>query len=278
MKGNCARPLTSSLSGSTTPLLIVLDGGVGGIEGRTAADPTVRIGMLPAAHNAPVSVKRDDSLAKATTIMRIEDYSQLPVMPNERDVKGVVCWTSIGAAYAEGRTPSKVRECMVEPRVIDIQMPLADATDFIYEHDYGLVRAKDKKITGIVTAADLAHRFKQLTHPFLLIGEIEHHLRNLVQGKFSVEDFVDASGGNNEVRGPDDLTFGGYCRSLQPKSAWAKLGLEVDQVEFNARLEQLRKIRNDVMHFSPDARGATEIRRFECMARFCRALTWALSS
>ena len=205
--------------------------------------------------------------------MRIEDYSQLPVMPNERDVKGVVSWNSIGAAYAEGRTPSKVRECMVEPRVIDIQMPLADATDFIYEHDYGLVRAKDKKITGIVTAADLAHQFKQLTHPFLLIGEIEHHLRNLVQGKFSVENFVDASGGDDEVRGPDDLTFGGYCRLLQPTRAWAKLGLEVDRVEFNARLEQLRKIRNDVMHFSPDARGATEIRQLECMARFCRALT-----
>ena len=255
------------------PLLIVPDDNGEKPGGRKAPDPTVRIGMLPAAHNAPVSVKRDDSLARATTIMRIEDYSQLPVMPNERSVKGVVSWKSIGAAHAEGKTPSRVRECMVEPCVVDIQMTLGEATDRIYEHDYVLVQAKDGKITGIVTAADLAFEFKQLAHPFLLIGEIEHHLRNLVQGRFSVEEFVEASGGDLEVRGPDDLTFGGYCRLLQPKAAWTKLDLQVDQVEFNARLESLRKIRNDVMHFSPDPRGALEIHELESMARFCRTLT-----
>ena len=119
--------------------------------------------------------------------MRIEDYSQLPVMPNEHSVKGVISWKSIGAAHSEGRTPSHVRECMVAPCVVDIQTTLGDATALIYEHDYVLVQGKDGMITGIVTAADLALEFKQLTHPFLLIGEIEHHLRNLVQGKFSVE-------------------------------------------------------------------------------------------
>ena len=255
------------------PILIVLDTEAEGTDDRTAADPTVRVGILPAAHNAPVSVKRDDSLAKATTILRIEDYSQLPVMQNEWDVKGVVSWTSIGAAHAQGRNPLKVRECMVTAHVIDVQMPLADATDVIYKHDYVLVRDKDQKITGIVTAVDLAHEFKQLTHPFLLIGEIEHHVRNLVRGKFSVEEFVEASGGDDEVRGPDDLTFGGYCRLLQPKEAWAKLGLQVDRSVFNAHLESMRQIRNDVMHFSPEPRESSQIRQLECMARFCRTLT-----
>ena len=130
------------------PLLVVPDDNGEKPGGRKAVDPTVRIGMLPAAHNTPVSVKRDDSLAKATTIMRIEDYSQLPVMPNERSVKGVVSWKSIGAAHAEARSPSRVRECMVEPCVVDIQMTLGEATDRIYEHDYVLVQAKDRKIAG----------------------------------------------------------------------------------------------------------------------------------
>ena len=53
---------------------IILDGEAEGAVERIPVDPTVRIGILPAAHNTPVSVKRDDSLAKATTIMRIEDY------------------------------------------------------------------------------------------------------------------------------------------------------------------------------------------------------------
>lgn len=256
------------------PILIVLNVDAEGARARTPIDPTVRVDILSAAHNVPVSVSRDDPLMKATTIMRLEDYSQLPVMPNQRDVKGVVSWASIGAAHAQGKSPSKVRECMVEPHVIDIHMPLADAADVIYKHDYVLVRGQDKTVTGIVTAVDLAYEFKQLTQPFLLIGEIEHHLRNLIRGRFSVEEFIEASGGDEGVRGPDDLTFGGYCRLLQPNEAWSRLGLEVDHSVFKTRLEVLRQIRNDVMHFSPDPRNPSDIRLLECMARFCRTLTF----
>lgn len=255
------------------PILIIPNVDAEGAMARTPVDPTVRVDILSAAHNVPVSVKRDDALTKATTIMRIEDYSQLPVMPNQRDVKGVVSWASIGAAHAQGKNPSKVRECMVEPYVIDIQMPLADAADVIYKHDYVLVRGQDKTVTGIVTAVDLAYEFKQLTQPFLLIGEIEHHLRNLIRGRFSVEEFVEASGGDEGVRGPDDLTFGGYCRLLQPNEAWIRLGLTVDHSVFKERLELLRQIRNEVMHFSPDPRDPSDIRLLESMARFCRTLT-----
>ena len=252
------------------PILIVMD-----IDAdRKIPDPTIRVRMLDAANRPPVSVKRDDPLAKATTIMRLEDYSQLPVMPNEREVKGVVSWKSIGAAHAEGKSPSKVRDCMVvDAPVIDIQLPLAEATDLISQHDYVLVRGgKERKITGIVTAVDLAHQFKERTHPFLLIGEIEHHLRSLIHGKFSADELVEAADGDERVRRPDDLTFGGYCRLLQRKDWWARLKLQVDHAVFKERLETVRQIRNAVMHFSPQLPGASEIRQLESMARFCGTL------
>ena len=252
---------------------IVLDLEAEGAMEQTPVDPTVCVGILPAAHNPPVSVKRDDPLAKATTIMQMHDYSQLPVMPTERDVKGVVTWSSIGAAHAQGKNPSKVRECMVQAEVIDIQKPLADAVDVIHKQDFVLIRDKERKVTGIVTAVDLAHEFKQLTYPFLLIGEIEHHLRNLIRSKYSVEELARASGGDKKIRGPDDLTFGGYCRLLQPKSGWKKLGVDVDRSVFIARLESLRQIRNDIMHFSPEPYDDSDIRQLECMVRFCRILT-----
>ncbi len=256
------------------PINIVLDdrGEDATVTAPPIVDPTVRVDVLAAAHNAPVSVKRDEPLVKATTIMRIEDYSQLPVMPNPHSVDGVVSWNSIGESHAQGKTPTTVRECMVEARAIDISTPLADATDLINQHDYVLVR-KNREITGIVTAADLATQFKQLTHPFLLIGEIEHHLRNLVRDRFENDDFVTVSGGDDGVRGPDDLTFGGYIRLLQPKEAWTKLGVEADRSVFLQRLESVRVIRNDVMHFSPDALAEGDTRQLECMARFCRTLT-----
>ncbi len=213
-------------------------------------DPTVRIGILPASHNVPVSVTPNDSLVKAITLMRIDDYSQLPVMTNEREVKGVVSWRSIGEAQADARNPTVVRECMENAHEVDTRMMLADATERICSHGYVLIRGEDRKITGIVTAADLADQFKQRAHPFLLIGEIEHHLRNLVRRKFTKDEFVEASGGDEHVNGPDDLTFGGYCRLLQNEESWSKLKLNVDRKELIKRLNTIRLIRNEIMHFS----------------------------
>ena len=123
-----------------------------------------------------------------------------------------------------------------------------------------------------MTAVDLARQFKGHAHPFLLIGEIEHHLRNLARGKFSRDQFVEAANGDETVRGPDDLTLGGYSWLLQSDEAWGKLGLRADRAEFIARLEVVRKIRNDVMHFSAEASGSEEIHQLESMARFCRTL------
>lgn len=255
------------------PISISLDDDVGGTAVRAPADPTIRVDMLTAAHNPPAFVKRDDPLTKATTMMRINDFSQLPVMQNERTVKGVVSWKSIGEVYACGDVPEAVRDCMVDaPRIIDIQTPLADATTLVYEHDFVLVQRRDGHVTGILTAADLAFHFRERASPFLLIGEIEHHLRNLVHGKFSVDEFVAAAEGRDDVRGPDDLTFGGYCRLLQPPEAWTKLGLIVDRSVFLSHLEQIRSIRNEVMHFSSDSLDAIGERQLECMARFCRTL------
>ena len=234
--------------------------------------PIVRVNSLMAAHTNPVSVAPDDPLVRATTIMRMEDFSQLPVMTTPRNVKGVVSWRSIGKAHADGRTPEKVRECMEEAHAIDAKTTLADATHEILKHDYVLVRGEDKSITGIVTAADLADQFLQLAHPFLLIGEIEHHLRNLVRGRFTVEEFTESAKGEHEVKGPDDLTFGGYCRLLERREWWDKLKLNVDRKELTGRLEKIRRIRNDVMHFSPDGIESVDVKLLEQTAEFLRQL------
>lgn len=236
------------------------------------ADPTVRVGILPAAHHAPVTVAPDDPLEKATTLMQMEDYSQLPVMNGPRTVKGIVSWRSIGRAFAHGKAPSTVRDCVVEAHVVDTTLPLSDATDAIHKHEFVLVRDETKEITGIVTAADLAHEFKGLAHPFLLIGEIEHHLRNLVRGKFTVDELREASGGDEDISGPEGLTFGGYCRLLERPDAWKKLGLRIDRAEFIKRLDLVRKIRNEVMHFSPEPRDPLEVGRLVGMTRFFREL------
>ena len=43
-----------------------------------------------------MSVKPDDELNKAKTLMAGYDYSQIPVMTSPREVKGIITWKSIG--------------------------------------------------------------------------------------------------------------------------------------------------------------------------------------
>ena len=109
------------------------------------ASPTVRVDSLKAAHNDPDRVTPDDPLARATTVMRMEDFSQLPVMTTEREVKGVISWRSIGMAYADGQHPKVVRECMEEAHTIDMNTTLAEATHEILKHDYVLVRDRTRQ-------------------------------------------------------------------------------------------------------------------------------------
>src|SRR6266542_1323602 len=46
--------------------------------------------------------------------------------------------------------------------------------------------------------------------------------------------------------------MGDYQRSLENPGSWAKLGWPLDRVAFVKRLDELRGVRNDVMHFNPD--------------------------
>jgi CBS domain-containing protein len=91
------------------------------------SNPTYRIGKLKSANSPPVCVSPNDSIVQAVTIMLANDFSQLPVIVGERDVKGVVSWSSIGRSLALGAQCTEVRECMDPARVIGSDVSLFSA-------------------------------------------------------------------------------------------------------------------------------------------------------
>ena len=236
--------------------------------------PTIRIEVLDAAKSPPVSVKPDAPLNVATTIMQLNDFSQLPVMQSECEVEGVVSWKSIGTRVLLGREREFVCHCMDPAKVIDIDTPLFDAVNVIQRHDYVLVQDKTNKITGIVTASDIAQKFAQLSTPFLLVGEIERQLRRLIPGKLTLEQLrASQNPGRAKIEGPADLTLGGYVHLLRKKENWDCLGLNgIDRDEFVDRLDEVREIRNQVMHFSLDDLPPETIKKLESFAGFFRNL------
>jgi predicted transcriptional regulator len=218
-------------------------------------EPSYRISRLPAANRPPVAVRLDGSLQEAITLLIAHDFSQLPVMSGDRDVRGVISWRSIGRKIGLGLSCRRVGECL-EPAVeIRSDDSILSAVQVTSRRDYVLVRGLDNKITGIVTTSDLTEQFGQFSEPFLLIGEIERHLRIAIDRRFSATDLaacVDPRDAGRSIMSAADLSFGEYARLLENTQRWAKAAIPLDKSVFLSRLRKVRQIRNDVMHFDPD--------------------------
>jgi hypothetical protein len=219
-------------------------------------------------------VKPDSELAEAITLMITYDFSQLPVMQTIRDLKGVISWRSIGQklAVAVGSSNTRVRDLM-EPnfQLISSETSLFKALPVIIEHDYVLVRNKISEICGIVTASDLSLQFKQLTEPFLLVAEIENHIRQVLTklDRTDLERGKDARDTERTIGNVGDLTFGEYLRLCQNHDTWSKLNLPIDRNAFCGLLEKIRDIRNNIMHFDPDG---LETESIDILRNFVRLL------
>ncbi|HRE76292.1 MAG TPA: CBS domain-containing protein [Flavobacterium sp.] len=236
-------------------------------------DPTYRISRLEAANKELIFVKPDSELSEAITLMMTHDFSQLPVMQQQkRGLKGVISWRSIGQKLAVKKNSIIVRELM-EPnfQLISEETSLFKALPVIIEHDYILVKNKADEICGIVTASDLSLQFKQLTEPFLLVAEIENHVRQILASlnKVELENGKDSKDENRKIETVADLTFGEYQRICQVPEIWIKLNLSIDRKIFCSELDKIRIIRNNIMHFDPDG---LETESTETLRNFVRLL------
>jgi CBS domain-containing protein len=238
-------------------------------------DPTIRIGRLPSATGGLKSVNPSSPIATAVTQMILYDYSQMPVVHNGRTVRGAVTWKSIGAAFALGRPCAAVEDCLERAHILELDVSLFDALPTIVEKGFVLVRDGTGLISGIVTPADVSLQFRQLAEPFLLLGEIERRLRRLSAGKFTAQEIAaarDPADTGRQVRDETDLTLGEYLRLLQNPSRWNALGLTIDRSTFMKRMDDVREIRNDVMHFDADGTLPAELETLRQVVRLLNTL------
>ena len=217
-------------------------------------DPTERISTLSAANRPPLSVKPNDPLERAVTLMIEHNFSQLPVMTKPWKVKGIISWSSIGKRLVLREREEEVRHYMESHTEIGWNESLLSAIKTIEDSEYVLVRNDKSIISGIVTSSDLSQQLHLLGEPFLLIGEIEGYIRKIIQEHFSPEELADAKDPKDkdrEVKSVSNLSFGEYVRFLQNDANWKRLGINIDGKTFVNDLENIQRIRNEVMHFNP---------------------------
>jgi len=246
-----------------------------GTSRRDVAESAYRVSKLRQANKAPVSVQFDAELKEAITIMMQNDFSQLPVMQSTYKVAGVVSWRSVATRLAMGNTCKTVRDCVEAHAEVKYDDSLFSAIRLITENDCVLVRGGDNKICGIITASDISAQFEDLGEPFLLLGEIENHIRYIIDGAFSADELAevkDPDDTDRKIAGVWDLTFGEYLRLIEHKERWDKLGINLDRKTFVKSLDRIRRIRNDVMHFDPDGIAPEDMEELRKFAKFLQTL------
>jgi len=247
------------------------------VSKKSADDATnrIKIGMLAAANRPPLCVSPDTTVSEAITLMLQHDYSQLPITTNVRDVKGIFSWKSLGSRLVLGKRCEKVSECMEAINEIRLDASLFEAIQQIVEYECVLVRDGSRKLTGIVTTADLSLQFAQLGEPFLLLGQIENHVRTLIADKYTAMELAtvcDPADADREIEDVSDLTLGEYIRLLENPKRWDKLVLKIDRKVFVEELRRIGRIRNDVMHFDPDGPSPDDLHTLRKFARFLNDL------
>lgn len=237
-------------------------------------DAGYRLSRFQAANKKVISISPDASVSEAVTTMMLNDFSQLPVMVGERTVKGVVTWSEIATRFVLGKAGGLARDFAVEATILDETASIFDAIQTIVQKDFVLVRDREQRIAGIVTAADLSLQFRALSEPFLLLSEIETHVRNIIGQRFSGQELCAARtpGSTHEVATVADLTFGEYVFLLQDGANWARLDVKADRKAFCRQLERVRVIRNQVMHFDPDGLADEDLRVLQEFSSFLKRL------
>jgi predicted transcriptional regulator len=219
-------------------------------------DPVSRVQLLDSASRTPVSVKKEANISEAVTKMMLYNFSQLPVMKNEYSLEGIISWETIGSKLFHDKPKGKVEEFM-ETKVTTIphDTTLFDASKRITTDGLVFVKGADGKIYGPVTNTDIGQQFVTMSEPFLILEQIENHVRMLLDGKFALDKLKEISQeeeSSRKIESISDLTFGEYIRLMENPENWEAMSLSIDRATFIKRLEEIRRIRNDVMHFHPD--------------------------
>ncbi|MEV0168768.1 CBS domain-containing protein [Nonomuraea fuscirosea] len=224
---------------------------------------------ITSANHEVTSIPPDATLAQARAVMMDHGYSQLPVITDAGALVGAVSWERIG--HIQAAAPNAELSDVIDrhPNIVKINDDLLKKIPIIYESGFVLVRDHDDDICGIVTTADLTEQFRLLAEPFFLIGEIERRIRRCIDKTFSAEDFQCVG---KSVTSANDMTFGQYVRFLRTEGIWPQLGWQIDCNLFTERLDHIRQVRNEIMHFRPDPLTSKQRERLQSFTTWMRHL------
>jgi predicted transcriptional regulator len=243
------------------------------------AAANIGISTLEKHKHGLLSVKKNTPFMEAVTSMIKHDISQIPVLSG-RNAIGIIDWKSIGIAMVLGKNCKTVSDCMKPVEVLSVNTSLFEAVEKILKKGTILVKQQDNTITGLVTPKNITEQFIDMSRPFLLLEQIENHIRKLLANKLELEDLKKVLDEEKLTKDFTDLTslsFGNYVRIIENEDNYAKLKIRLKKSVLVNMLKKTNKLRNDVMHFNPEEMDAGDLEHLEETLRVLKVLVDACS-
>lgn len=228
---------------------------------QTHSPVALTVSSLASASAGISHVDRNQTLDHARALMLANDYSQIAVVSSGlRSLVGAVSWESMAKAALRNHEFS-LSDATIPATAVSLEDNLISLVPTIVEQGFVFVVGSDRALCGIVTTADLGEQFATLAKPFFLLGEAERRLRHIVDGAFDAQELKGIKDPDDprEISSAGDLTLGEIQKLLEPQEHWGRLAWPVERSIFIGALNDVRIIRNEVMHFSPDPLGPEQL-------------------
>lgn len=213
---------------------------------------------------AIISCFPTDNVAKAKTLMLLNDFSQLPIIDHDGSIKGAISWKSIGNAEALGKKNTAITDYMETAVILNESENFLRYMKLVAKKDYLLISNENDKLSGIITTYDMTMLFQTFFVPYLKLGIIEDVIRKiLVNNKIPIPKEKDVQ----------NLIFREYIDIFKNEENWRKLqNIHFEKDVFINKLDEIRIIRNKVAHYKPSEITAQDVSSVESFAEIMQKI------
>jgi CBS domain-containing protein len=241
-------------------------------DDETQPDFGLTVGNLPSALSGVKSVSPNATFEEAITVMALNRYDQLAVLAGPHSLRGAVTWESIAwARHANSDPPFS--QAIIDAQEARYDQDLVEALPKLDDSGFVFVRNDHKEVAGIITTADVVATYGETATPFILIGQLDQVLRRLIRRIVTLDEVQVLCDPEHrrDLDSYDKLELGDYQRVLENPEYWKRLKSPFDRVAFIQRLNELRLIRNNIMHFNPEPLDPQTTPKLRNMLRVLRA-------
>jgi len=163
----------------------------------------------------------------------------------------------------------------MNPRLARGYFTMLGSVNQILDREFVFIKNDEDVVTGIITIYDIALQFKHLSEPFIELQLIEDSIRKFIDQKIDNKPltlFFNKKYPGKKIETTRDLTFGEYIAILENKDLWSPDNINLDRKTFIEKLDVIRKIRNDLMHFKITQLSDDSMKELKDVSKFFRML------